>query len=123
MARPRVADGGTASTNILNMRSRELEGRESCVRKGRNGRESLRRLKPTVGCNASRRRRRKRRRRSHGLPTRGWSSSLGVGRGAKNVIMLRHRQKSLGVGLMLWYNLSSSSGGAVVNAVMNLRVS
>jgi hypothetical protein len=30
-----------------------------CVRKGRNGRELLRRLKPTVGCNASRRRRRR----------------------------------------------------------------
>jgi hypothetical protein len=28
-----------------------------CVRKGRNGRESLRRLKPTVGCNVSKRRR------------------------------------------------------------------
>jgi len=31
-------------------------GAESCVRKGQNGRKSLRRLKPTVGCNASRRR-------------------------------------------------------------------
>jgi hypothetical protein len=33
------------------------------VRKGRNGRESLRRLKPTVGCNGSNRRRRRGRRR------------------------------------------------------------
>jgi len=33
-----------------------IEGGESCVRKGRNGRKSLRRLKPTVGCNASKRR-------------------------------------------------------------------
>ena len=38
-----------------------------CVRKGRNGRELLRRLKPTVGCNASRRRRR---RRSYQIHTR-----------------------------------------------------
>jgi hypothetical protein len=30
-------------------------GGERCVRKGWNGRELLRRLKPTVGCNASRR--------------------------------------------------------------------
>jgi hypothetical protein len=29
------------------------------VKKGQNGRESLRRLKPTVGCNACRRRRRR----------------------------------------------------------------
>jgi hypothetical protein len=33
------------------------------VKKEQNGRKSLRRLKPTVGCKASRRRRRKRRRR------------------------------------------------------------
>jgi hypothetical protein len=33
------------------------------VKKEQNGRKSLRRLKPTVGCNASKRRRR--RRRSH----------------------------------------------------------
>jgi hypothetical protein len=31
------------------------------VKKGQNGRKSLRRLKPTVGCNASKRRRRSRR--------------------------------------------------------------
>jgi hypothetical protein len=36
----------------------EYEGGESYIRKGWNGRESLRRLKPTVGCNASKRRRR-----------------------------------------------------------------
>jgi hypothetical protein len=36
------------------------KGGERCVRKGRNGRELLRRLKPTVGCNASRRRTMKR---------------------------------------------------------------
>ena len=34
------------------------EGGESCVRNGRNGRKSLRRLKSTVGCNTSKRRRR-----------------------------------------------------------------
>jgi hypothetical protein len=33
-----------------------IEGGENCVRKGRNGRELLRRLKLTVGCNASSRR-------------------------------------------------------------------
>jgi hypothetical protein len=33
------------------------------VKKGQNGRKSLRRLKPTVGCNASKRKRRRRRRR------------------------------------------------------------
>jgi hypothetical protein len=33
------------------------EGGENCVRKGRNRRNLLRRLKPTVGCNASKRRR------------------------------------------------------------------
>jgi hypothetical protein len=33
------------------------------VKKGQNGRKSLRRLKPTVGCNARRRRRRRRGRR------------------------------------------------------------
>jgi hypothetical protein len=33
------------------------------VKKGQNGRKSLRRLKLTVGCNARRRRRRRRRRR------------------------------------------------------------
>jgi len=33
------------------------------VNKGHNGRISLRRLKPTVGCNASKRRRKRRRRR------------------------------------------------------------
>jgi hypothetical protein len=32
------------------------------VKKEQNGRKSLRRLKPTVGCNASKRRRRRRRR-------------------------------------------------------------
>ena len=37
----------------------EIGGGESCVRKGRNGRISLRRIKPTVGCNASKRRRRR----------------------------------------------------------------
>jgi hypothetical protein len=31
---------------------------ENCVRKGRNGRKLLRRLKPIVGCNANKRRRR-----------------------------------------------------------------
>ena len=31
----------------------EEEGGEICVRRGRNGRESLRRLKPTVGCDGS----------------------------------------------------------------------
>jgi hypothetical protein len=30
------------------------------VKKGQNGRKSLRRLKPTVGCNASKRRKKKR---------------------------------------------------------------
>jgi hypothetical protein len=30
--------------------------KESNVKKGQNGRKSLRRLKPTVGCNASKRR-------------------------------------------------------------------
>jgi hypothetical protein len=35
-----------------------IRGGESCVRKGWNGRKSLRRLKPTVGCNTSKRRRR-----------------------------------------------------------------
>ena len=34
-----------------------IRGGEGCVRKGRNGRKSLRRLKPTMGCNASKRRR------------------------------------------------------------------
>jgi len=34
-----------------------IRGGESCVRKGRNGRKSLRRLKPTLGCNGSKRRR------------------------------------------------------------------
>jgi hypothetical protein len=33
------------------------------VKKEQNGRESLRRLKPTVGCNASKRRRKRKRRR------------------------------------------------------------
>ena len=37
----------------------ELEGVESYVRKGQNGRESLRRLKPTAGCNPSKRRKEK----------------------------------------------------------------
>jgi len=32
---------------------------KSNVKKGQNGRKSLRRLKPTVGCNASKRRRRR----------------------------------------------------------------
>ena len=36
----------------------EINCGESCVRKGQNGRKSLRRLKPTVGCNASKRIRR-----------------------------------------------------------------
>ena len=35
-----------------------MGGGECYVRKGRNRRESLRRLKPTGGCNASKRRRR-----------------------------------------------------------------
>jgi hypothetical protein len=45
----------------------------------------------------------------------GWSSSLGVGRGANNsllkCILLRniHRQ-SLGPGLILWYDLSDERG-------------
>jgi hypothetical protein len=37
------------------------------VKKEQNGRKSLRRLKPTVGCNASKRRRRRRRRRRRSL--------------------------------------------------------
>jgi hypothetical protein len=35
-----------------------IRGWRNCVRNGRNGRRLLRRLKPTVGCNASKRRRR-----------------------------------------------------------------
>jgi len=35
----------------------EKQGGEIYVRKGRNGRESLRRLKSIVGCNATKRRR------------------------------------------------------------------
>jgi hypothetical protein len=37
----------------------EYDGGESNVKKEQNGRVSLRRLKPTVGCNASKRRRRR----------------------------------------------------------------
>jgi hypothetical protein len=40
-----------------------IAGSKNCVRKGRNGRKLLRRLTPTVGCNASKRRRRRGRRR------------------------------------------------------------
>jgi hypothetical protein len=39
----------------------EYDGGESNVKKEQNGRESMRRLKPTVGCGASKRRRRRRR--------------------------------------------------------------
>jgi len=35
------------------------------VKKGQNGRKSLRRLNPTVGCNANKRRRRSRKRRNY----------------------------------------------------------
>jgi hypothetical protein len=41
------------------------DGGESNVKKEQNGREALRRLKPIVGCNASKRRRRRRRRRRY----------------------------------------------------------
>jgi len=37
----------------------EKEGAENWVRKGRNGRKSLRRLKPIVGCNANKRKKKK----------------------------------------------------------------
>jgi hypothetical protein len=53
------------------------------VRKERNGKESLRRRKPTVGCNASRRRRRRRRRRR-------WTSMfMKEISSVKNVLLLR----------------------------------
>jgi hypothetical protein len=41
----------------------EIRGWRKLCKEGRNGGELLRRLKPTVGCNASRRRRSRRRRR------------------------------------------------------------
>jgi hypothetical protein len=40
---------------------------ESTVKKEQNGRESMRRLKPVVGCNVSKRRRRRKRRRRSGM--------------------------------------------------------
>ena len=51
--RKRWIEGIEEDTQIMGIR-----GSRKCVRKGRNGRISLRRLKPTVGCNASKRRRR-----------------------------------------------------------------
>ena len=77
MARPRVADGGTASNmegaaNILNEQSR--------------------------------------------IANKGWSSSLGVGRGAnissllKRILLRNIHRQSLGPGLILWYDLSKERG-------------
>ena len=63
---------------------------------------------------------------------KGWSSSLGVGRGAdnsspQNLALLRSMNTYLGRGLILWYDLidvvqDREWRRAFLNAVMNLRV-